>query len=119
VLLGGYYRYDEELIIPIIENTPFEEDLQVNNIFISTIFSFVYLKLNNRKKERMANAMNDYPDTCAVLVRRHGIYVWGPTWQSAKSMCECYDYLCEIAVRMKSIGLDPVQKPSIPPNAYV
>jgi methylthioribulose-1-phosphate dehydratase len=23
------YRYDEELVIPIIENTPFEEDLQV------------------------------------------------------------------------------------------
>jgi methylthioribulose-1-phosphate dehydratase len=26
---GTYYRYDEELVIPIIENTPFEEDLQV------------------------------------------------------------------------------------------
>jgi ribulose-5-phosphate 4-epimerase/fuculose-1-phosphate aldolase len=26
---GGYYRYDEELVVPIIENTPFEEDLQV------------------------------------------------------------------------------------------
>ena len=24
-----YYRYDEELVIPIVENTPFEEDLQV------------------------------------------------------------------------------------------
>lgn len=27
---GVYYRYDEELVIPIIENTPFEEDLQVS-----------------------------------------------------------------------------------------
>ncbi len=26
---GETYRYDETLIIPIIENTPFEEDLQV------------------------------------------------------------------------------------------
>lgn len=26
---GTYYRYDEELVVPIIENTPFEEDLQV------------------------------------------------------------------------------------------
>jgi methylthioribulose-1-phosphate dehydratase len=26
---GTYYRYDEELVIPIIENTPHEEDLQV------------------------------------------------------------------------------------------
>ena len=24
----------------------------------------------------MAKAMEDYPDSCAVLVRRHGIYVW-------------------------------------------
>jgi ribulose-5-phosphate 4-epimerase/fuculose-1-phosphate aldolase len=27
---GINYRYDEELVIPIIENTPFEEDLQVS-----------------------------------------------------------------------------------------
>ena len=27
---GVTYRYDEQLVIPIIENTPFEEDLQVN-----------------------------------------------------------------------------------------
>ena len=67
----------------------------------------------------MARAMEDYPDSCAVLVRRHGIYVWGTTWQSAKSMCECYDYLCEIAVRMKSSGIDPTTVPTVPENAYV
>lgn len=67
----------------------------------------------------MARAMKDYPESTAVLVRRHGIYVWGQTWQSAKSMCECYDYLCEIAVRMKSIGLDPTDIPIQPENAYV
>ena len=26
--LGRAYRYDEELVVPIIENTPFEEDLK-------------------------------------------------------------------------------------------
>ncbi|XP_048730865.1 methylthioribulose-1-phosphate dehydratase-like isoform X2 [Ostrea edulis] len=26
---GQYYRYDEELVVPIIENTPFEEDLKL------------------------------------------------------------------------------------------
>ena len=70
-------------------------------------------------KERMANAMNDFPEASAVLVRRHGIYVWGKTWQSAKSMCECFDYLCDIAVRMKSIGIDPTTVPTQPENAYV
>lgn len=39
---GGYYRYDEELVIPIIENTPFEEDLQVKII----IARFISIKNN-------------------------------------------------------------------------
>lgn len=50
--------------MPIIENTPFEEDL----------------------KGRMAEVIQEYPETCAVLVRRHGLYVWGNTWQQAKTM---------------------------------
>ncbi|KAF5916271.1 hypothetical protein HPG69_007352 [Diceros bicornis minor] len=86
---GGYYRYDDMLVVPIIENTPEEKDL----------------------KERMARAMNEYPDSCAVLVRRHGVYVWGETWEKAKTMCECYDYLFDVAVSMKTVGLDPAQLP--------
>lgn len=58
------YRYDEELVIPIIENTPFEKDLVTD----------------------LENAILNYPKTCAVLVRRHGIYVWGDSWQQAKTM---------------------------------
>ena len=38
------------------------------------------------EKDEMAQAMKDYPDSCAVLVRRHGVYVWGKTWQEAKTM---------------------------------
>lgn len=45
------FRYDEELVVPIIENTPFEEDL----------------------KDRLAETIENYPHTCAVLVRRHGV----------------------------------------------
>lgn len=56
-------------------------------------------------------AVNDYPGTTAVLVRRHGFYVWGETWQKAKTMCECYDYLFSIAVEMKKFGLDPEKVP--------
>lgn len=49
--LGRNLRYDEELVVPIIENTPFEEDL----------------------KDRLAEVIVEYPSTCAVLVRRHGV----------------------------------------------
>ncbi|XP_072033926.1 methylthioribulose-1-phosphate dehydratase-like isoform X2 [Amphiura filiformis] len=61
---GTYYRYDEELVVPIIENTPHEQDLEVP----------------------MAKIMEKYPETSAVLVRRHGVFVWGETWQKAKTM---------------------------------
>lgn len=87
-------RYFDKLVVPIVENTPLEEDLT----------------------SRMAKAMEEYPDTCAVLVRRHGVYVWGETWEKAKSMCECYDYLFEIAVKMKQLGLDPAQAPEVAPE---
>jgi methylthioribulose 1-phosphate dehydratase/enolase-phosphatase E1 len=51
-------------------------------------------------------ALQKYPKTNAVLVRRHGIYVWGDSWEQAKTQCESFDYLCESALRMKQMGLD-------------
>ncbi|KAI9311592.1 methylthioribulose-1-phosphate dehydratase [Dichotomocladium elegans] len=87
-------RYFDKLVVPIVENTPEEEDLT----------------------DRMAEAMKKYPETNAVLVRRHGVYVWGENWEKAKTMSECYDYLFEIAVKMKSIGLDPAAKPPSEPD---
>lgn len=71
--------------MPIIENTPFEKDLE----------------------ERMNETMQEYPGSTAILVRRHGLYVWGETWQKAKTQCECYDYLFGIAVEMRKVGLEP------------
>ncbi|XP_071525515.1 methylthioribulose-1-phosphate dehydratase isoform X2 [Panulirus ornatus] len=82
-------RYDEELVVPIIENTPFESDLA----------------------DSMAQALELYPDTHAILVRRHGVYVWGDTWERAKSMAECYDYLFDVATQMTQFGLDPSKVP--------
>jgi ribulose-5-phosphate 4-epimerase/fuculose-1-phosphate aldolase len=40
-----------------------------------------------------------------VLVRNHGVYVWGRDWKQAKTQAECYDYLFEAAGRMKQLGL--------------
>jgi len=90
--LGRNFRYDEELVVPIIENTPFEEDLT----------------------DRLEKAIKDYPHTCAVLVRRHGVYVWGDTWQQAKCMTECYDYLFDTILQFKLHGIDP----SLTPDQY-
>lgn len=42
------------------------------------------------------------------------VYVWGDTWQQAKTMCECYDYLFHVVVQMKLHGLDP----SLTPEEY-
>lgn len=77
--------YHDELVVPILENTAHECDLA----------------------DAMADAMRRYPKTFAVLVRRHGVYVWGRDWVEAKTHAECYDYLFEAAVKMKQLGFDP------------
>jgi len=82
----GFY---DVLRVPIVENTARECELT----------------------ERMAAAMQQYPSTYAVLVRRHGVYVWGESWQKAKSIAECYDYLFRAAVEMKRMGIDARQAP--------
>ncbi|CAE6421632.1 unnamed protein product [Rhizoctonia solani] len=75
--------YLDTVVVPIIDNTPFEEDL----------------------KDSMAEAMKKYPDAAGVLVRRHGVYVWGTDWEKAKTQTECLDYLFEVSVKMKLAGL--------------
>ncbi|KAJ1869923.1 Methylthioribulose-1-phosphate dehydratase [Coemansia sp. RSA 990] len=92
---GTNLRFFDTLRVPIVENTAEEENLT----------------------NRMASAMERYPETCAVLVRRHGVYVWGETWEKAKTMAECYDYLFELAVKMKQLGLDPCAVPEETRNA--
>lgn len=81
--IAGHGYYDR-LVVPIIENTAHERDLA----------------------ERMAAAIDAHPKTSAVLVRRHGVYVWGKDWVQAKTHAECYHYLFEAAVRMAQLGLD-------------
>ncbi|KIN04065.1 hypothetical protein OIDMADRAFT_143523 [Oidiodendron maius Zn] len=79
----GNLGYHDTLRIPVIENTPHEEDLT----------------------ESLEEAMDKYPDTYAVLVRRHGVYVWGETVHKAKTQCESLDYLFQLAVEMKKLGI--------------
>jgi methylthioribulose-1-phosphate dehydratase len=78
------HGYFDRLRVPIIENTAHERDLA----------------------DSMANAIQAYPRTYAVLVRRHGVYIWGKDWVEAKTHAECYHYLFEAAVRMKGLGYD-------------
>lgn len=82
--------YHDELVVPIIENTAHEADLA----------------------DSMAEAIERYPSADAVLVRRHGVYVWGRDWVEAKTQAECYDYLFETAVKMRQLGLDPAARPT-------
>jgi methylthioribulose-1-phosphate dehydratase len=84
------HGYADTLVVPILENTPHEADLA----------------------ESMAEAMQAYPRSNAVLVRRHGVYIWGDTWEAAKTQAECYHYLFEAAGAMRALGLDPGAVPT-------
>lgn len=62
----GMLGYFNKLRVPIIENTAHEEDLTSS----------------------LEVAMDMHPDTYAVLVRRHGVYIWGDDVQKAKTQAE-------------------------------
>jgi methylthioribulose-1-phosphate dehydratase len=81
--ISGHGYYDR-LVVPIIENTARECDLA----------------------DRMAAAIEAYPQSSAVLVRRHGVYIWGRDAWHAKTQAECYHYLFEASVRMAGLGMD-------------
>lgn len=84
----GFYG---DCVVPIIENTARECELT----------------------DRLRVAIARYPKSNAVLVRRHGVYVWGDDWIAAKTQAESYEYLFEAAVRMHAMGMDA----SVPPPA--
>jgi len=66
------------------------------------------LRSTARERELTAalrQAMAAYPVTCAVLVRRHGVYIWGESWQQAKTQAECYHYLFAAAVQARALGV--------------
>jgi len=80
----GNHAYDDILEIPIIDNRPSEDLLS----------------------DQMEEAIKAYPKCNAVLVRRHGLFVWGDSWEQAKTQCESFDYLFQTAIEMKKLGMD-------------
>ena len=52
------HGYFDELVVPVIENTARECELTAS----------------------LRQAIKNYPKSNAVLVRRHGVYVWGDNW---------------------------------------
>jgi len=72
--------YHDSVVIPVINNTAHECDLA----------------------DSLGDAMDRHPDVDAVLVRSHGIYVWGSSWQQAKTQAECFDYLFKLYDRLNS-----------------
>lgn len=86
----GNHAYDDTLEVPIIENRPSEDLLA----------------------DQLEQAVLQYPKSNAVLVRRHGLYVWGDSVEQAKTQAESFDYLFELAVSMKQLGLDPGAAPT-------
>ena len=67
--VGTALSYLDTLEVPIIGNTPYEADLQ----------------------ESMAQAMAKYPNAAGILVRRHGVYVWGAFAVSPPSLFRSRD----------------------------
>lgn len=75
--------------VPVINNTAHECDLA----------------------DSLSAGITDNPFVHAILVKRHGMYVWGDDWLAAKRHAECYDELLGQAVEMHRLGIDAGQPP--------
>lgn len=80
--IAGHGYYDV-FTLPVIDNTARECELT----------------------DSLRVAIEKFPKSPAVAVRNHGIYVWGRDEGHAKTQAECIDYLCEVTVKMRMLGL--------------
>lgn len=87
----GYFDHHE---IPVIQNTAHECDLT----------------------ERLEQAILDYPKSNAVIVRNHGVYIWGKDARHAKTQAECLDYLCEAKIRFHAAGISHLEHDTSQPD---
>jgi len=75
--------------VPVINNTAHECDLA----------------------DSLSEGIAKNPGVHAILVKRHGMYVWGDDWLAAKRHAECYDELLGAAAEMHRLGLDAGRPP--------
>lgn len=88
----GYFDCHE---IPVIDNTALEHEL----------------------KDRMEAAILAWPKANAVIVRNHGVYIWGKNSTHAKTQAECLDWLCRAVVRMHGAGINHLANDLSTPDA--
>lgn len=77
------HGFFDELMVPILDNTSHEHELEAP----------------------FRACLRQHPNTQAVLVRRHGIYVWGEDSTEAKRQAECLEWLFEAVVGVRRLGL--------------
>ena len=87
VLRYGYF--DEELVIPIVPNA--RQDIELCG--------------------PVSQVIRDYPQSNAVILKEHGINVYGKDWKQCKLMAESYSYLAKIAIESHKCGVNPYTKP--------
>ena len=64
------HGWDDTLTIPIVENKATEDAIA----------------------DVIEEAVSTHREVDAVLIRRHGLYVWGDTWEQAKVLLVNYNY---------------------------
>ncbi|KAG1650821.1 Methylthioribulose-1-phosphate dehydratase [Nymphon striatum] len=85
---GLNLKMKDTLSVPIIENEEEEDDIQVG----------------------LAEALRNNPETHAILIRKHGLYVWGKNWKETKLMLENFESIFEIANNMKLYRVNPMER---------
>ncbi len=88
----GYFDTHE---IPVIDNTALEHELEA----------------------RLDATIRAHPHANAVIVRNHGVYLWGRDIVHAKTQAECLDWLCKAVVRMHAAGISNVTHDRSAPDA--
>jgi 2,3-diketo-5-methylthio-1-phosphopentane phosphatase/methylthioribulose-1-phosphate dehydratase len=80
----GKFQNTDVVHLPIIENRPTEDLLS----------------------DQFTEVLTMSKTTTALLVQGHGLYVWGDSYQQCQAQLECWEYLCEVLVKMKQLGIN-------------